>query len=71
MGPLAVVDAGVGDDSSDGDCKPMNGKNKYYRSAMCSKVGGERVRRCGRRSLTFPQNSPQLSDTASQVDDEL
>ena len=50
-----------------GDCKPGNREKKYYRSAMWSKW----VRSCGRRSLTFPWNSPQLSTTGSRVDDEI
>jgi hypothetical protein len=37
---------------------------------MRSKVG-VKGQDCGRRSLTFSPDSPQLSDTGSKVDDEL
>jgi hypothetical protein len=47
-------------------------EKKYYRSAMCSNVG---VRGSGVVDVIhlpyFPQNSPQLSDTGSQVDNQL
>jgi hypothetical protein len=44
-------------------------KKLYYHSVMNSKLGGENVDGCGSFSLTFPQRSPQFSDTGFQVEE--